>query len=447
MVKTKIAVLISGNGTNLQALIDAQRNGKLRHGIIELVISSNSIAYGLKRAENAGIKTAVITKKMAGSQRAFEEGIREELEKNGIELIVLAGFMQILSKAFTDAYPGRIINVHPSLIPAFCGKGCYGLKVHRKALEYGVKVTGATVHYVNEIPDGGRIILQKPVRVKKGDTPAVLQKRVMEEAEWQILPQAADMVSKRIMKEKTADMEAYEKERIDRLVEDNSYPGRGIVIGRTADGAKAVSAYFIMGRSENSRNRIFVREGEELFTRAFDESKLEDPALIIYAAIRRIADRLIVTNGDQTDTIYDTLKEGGSFEDALKKRSFEPDFPNMTPRISGMVQLGEDDFEYKLSIIKSATKDGTKTARYVFDYESEPGLGHFIHTYVCDGDPLPTFAGEPERVDIPDDIASFTERLWTSLDEDNRIALYVRYTDAVTGEYEDRLINRMEKQV
>ena len=174
MVKTKIAVLISGNGTNLQALIDAQKSGILKHGSIELVVSSSADAYGLKRAEAAGIATAVVTRKQTGSQRAFEEGIRAELEKRGIELIVLAGFMKILSKDFTDAYADRIINVHPSLIPAFCGKGCYGLKVHEQALAYGVKVTGATVHYVNEVPDGGRIILQKPVKVKTGDSPETL---------------------------------------------------------------------------------------------------------------------------------------------------------------------------------------------------------------------------------------------------------------------------------
>lgn len=442
MVKTKIAVLISGNGTNLQALIDAQKSGILKHGSIELVVSSSADAYGLKRAEAAGIATAVVTRKQTGSQRAFEEGIRAELEKRGIELIVLAGFMKILSKDFTDAYADRIINVHPSLIPAFCGKGCYGLKVHEQALAYGVKVTGATVHYVNEVPDGGRIILQKPVKAKKGDSPETLQKRVMEEAEWKILPKAADIVSKRIMKEKAADMEQYGKERIEELVEDNSYVGRGIVLGRTPDGQKAVSAYFIMGRSENSRNRIFAKDGDSLYTRPFDEAKVEDPSLIIYAALRQYENKLIVTNGDQTDTIYEHLEKGGTFEEALRTRQFEPDFPNMTPRISGMITFGEDDFEYKISILKSGNREGTKSGRYTFEYESDPGLGHFIHTYQQDGNPLPTFLGEPKRVDIPDDIDSFTEGLWEGLDGDNKISLYVRYTDIATGEYEDRLINK-----
>ena len=195
MVKTKIAVLISGNGTNLQALIDAQKDGVLRHGRIVLVLSSNSIAHGLKRAEDAGIETAVVTKKEAGSQEAFERGILEELESRDIDMIVLAGFMSILSADFVKRYDRRIINVHPSLIPAFCGKGCYGLKVHEMALDYGVKVTGATVHYVNEIPDGGQIILQKAVMIKKNDPPKILQKRVMAEAEWQILPQAVELIA------------------------------------------------------------------------------------------------------------------------------------------------------------------------------------------------------------------------------------------------------------
>lgn len=444
MVKTNIAVLISGGGTNLQALIDAQKVGKLRSGQIVVVISSSSDAYGLERAKAAGIDTAVITKKGSGSQAAFEDNIIRELRSRNVELIVLAGFMKILSADFTRAYRDRIINVHPSLIPSFCGKGCYGLKVHEMALKYGVKVTGATVHYVNEIPDGGRIISQRPVEVREGDTPEQLQRRVMEEAEWQILPEAAEKVAERIMKEKMTDMRQYDVNSIGKLIEDNSYVGRGIVLGRTEASGKAVSAYFIMGRSANSRNRVFVRNGDELKTQAYDESKVEDPSLIIYSAIRKYGNDLIVTNGDQTDTIYDHLAQGRTFEEALLTRRFEPDHPNMTPRISGMLTLGEDDFTYKLSILKSQDPEGRRCGRYTFCYESEPGLGHFIHTYECDGDPLPTFRGEPERVHVPDSIDSFTKELWDNLNADNRISLYVRYTDPATGEYEDRLINRNE---
>ena len=199
MLKARIAVLVSGGGTNLQALIDAQRNGIIKSGELSLVISNNPNAFALERAKAAGIESAVLTKKELGSQEAFEDAMIALLDAKGIDLIVLAGFMSILSEKFTRHFENRIINVHPSLIPSFCGKGFYGLKVHEAALEYGVLVTGATVHFVNEIPDGGKIILQKAVYIEKGDPPETLQKRVMEQAEWQILPQAAELVSANII--------------------------------------------------------------------------------------------------------------------------------------------------------------------------------------------------------------------------------------------------------
>lgn len=198
----KIAVFVSGGGTNLQALIDACNNGIIKSGKIELVVSSNPNAYALERASRADISTAVVSKKECASQEEFEARIKKLLTDNEIELIVLAGFMSILSENFTNDYPERIINVHPSLIPSFCGKGFYGLRVHEAALEYGVKVTGATVHFVNEIPDGGKIILQKSVVIKPNDTPKILQRRVMEQAEWKILPKAVELVSKKISKQK-----------------------------------------------------------------------------------------------------------------------------------------------------------------------------------------------------------------------------------------------------
>ena len=201
--KARIAVLVSGGGTNLQALIDAQNGGKLKHGEIVLVVSNKMDAYALTRASKAGIPNLTISKKELGSQEAFEETLLRVLAENEIDLIILAGFMSILTANFTKRYTDRIINVHPALIPSFCGKGYYGLKVHEEALKYGVKVTGATVHYVNEIPDGGKIIYQKAVKVKKGDTPQILQRRVMEEAEWKLLPKAAEKVSKRIVKERS----------------------------------------------------------------------------------------------------------------------------------------------------------------------------------------------------------------------------------------------------
>ena len=202
-MKTRIAVLVSGGGTNLQALIDAEKSGIIKSGEIVLVVSNNPDAYALKRAENAGIPSAVMTRKdCGGSREAFEEKLIATLEESGIEMIVLAGFMSILSERFIAKYRDRIINVHPSLIPSFCGEGFYGLKVHEAALGYGVKVTGATVHFVNEIPDGGRIILQKAVAIRKGDTPEVLQKRVMQQAEWKILPRACEMVAASLKKAK-----------------------------------------------------------------------------------------------------------------------------------------------------------------------------------------------------------------------------------------------------
>ena len=447
MLKTKIAVFVSGGGTNLQALLDAQAEGKLQDGQIVLVLSSNPGAYALQRAEKAGVSSVTVSRKDSASQAEFEAAISRELENAGIEMIVLAGFMSILSADFTARWDKRIINVHPSLIPSFCGKGYYGLRVHEAALRYGVKVTGATVHYVNEVPDGGQIILQKAVDILPGDTPEVLQRRVMEQAEWQLLPRAAQLVAKRIRDEKSkterkGQMDIYKINTPEELIQGNSYVGRGIVIGKTPDASKAVIAYFIMGRSENSRNRVFAEEDGVLYTRPFDESKVADPSLIIYAAMRSFDNKLIVTNGDQTDNIYNGLAAGKSFGQALESRQFEPDAPNLTPRISGMLNFDNNDFTYQMSILKSADPEGTACNRYLFSYPALPGLGHFIHTYVCDGSPIPTFQGEPERMAIPDDAEEFTRRLWNSLDENNRISLYVRTVDLKTGAVENRLINK-----
>ena len=237
-------------------------------------------------------------------------------------------------------------------------------------------------------------------------------------------------------------MNIYQINDIAELIRGNSYVGRGIVIGKTADGKKACSAYFIMGRSNNSRNRVFCERNDVLYTEPFDASKVEDPSLIIYAALRKFENKLIVTNGDQTDTVYEGLKKGISFREALNARAFEPDAPNLTPRISGMITFGNGDFTYEMSILKSADAEGSACNRYTFDYAALPGLGHFIHTYVCDGNPIPTFQGEPERVAIPDDIDAFTDALWNALDADNKISLYVRYTDLTSGKEENRLINK-----
>ena len=237
-------------------------------------------------------------------------------------------------------------------------------------------------------------------------------------------------------------MNIYEVPAIAERIEGNSYVGRGIVLGKTANGKKAAAAYFIMGRSNNSRNRIFTEKNGEVFTEPYDASKVEDPSLIIYAAIRTYENKLIVTNGNQTDTIYDGLAAGKSFSEALTSRQFEPDAPNLTPRISGMITFGEGDFTYEMSILKSADAEGTACNRYTFSYSALPGLGHFIHTYVCDGNPIPTFQGEPERVQIPDDIDAFTASIWNALDDNNKISLYVRYIDLATGAIENRMINK-----
>ena len=237
-------------------------------------------------------------------------------------------------------------------------------------------------------------------------------------------------------------MNIYEICPMGQRIKGNSYVGRGIVLGKTADGSKAAVAYFIMGRSENSRNRIFTERDGAVFTEPYDASKVEDPSLIIYAALRSRDNKLIVTNGDQTDTVYEGLAAGKDFKASLESREFEPDAPNLTPRISGMITFAQDDFTYEMSILKSADAEGTACNRYTFSYAALNGLGHFIHTYVCDGNPIPTFQGEPERVAIPDDIDAFTNDIWENLDENNRISLYTRYIDLKTGEQECRMINK-----
>ncbi|MDK2809021.1 MAG: cyclohydrolase [Clostridiales bacterium] len=227
------------------------------------------------------------------------------------------------------------------------------------------------------------------------------------------------------------------------MLKENSYPGRGIVIGRSQDGLHAVFAYFIMGRSENSRNRIFVEDKDGLRTQAFDPSKLTDPSLIIYSPVKVLGNKIIVTNGDQTDTIYELMDKQFTFEQALRTRTFEPDAPNYTPRISGILHLEENSFHYALSILKSNCGNPDSCQRNLFAYTNPiRGEGHFIHTYQCDGNPLPSFAGEPRKIFIGDNIDAFTNTVWTHLNEENKISLYVRYVNLKNGTYESRLINK-----
>lgn len=223
----------------------------------------------------------------------------------------------------------------------------------------------------------------------------------------------------------------------------NAYPGRGIVIGKTGDGKKAVAAYFIMGRSENSRNRVFVEDGQGIRTQAFDPAKLTDPSLIIYAPVRVLGNKTIVTNGDQTDTIYEGMDRQLTFEQSLRSREFEPDGPNYTPRISGVMHIEDGRYNYAMSILKSSNGNPESCCRFTYAYEKPlNGEGRFIHTYMHDGNPLPSFEGEPKRVEIPDDIETFTELLWNSLNEENKVSLFVRYIDIETGTCETRIVNK-----
>lgn len=230
---------------------------------------------------------------------------------------------------------------------------------------------------------------------------------------------------------------------LEKELKENSYPGRGIVIGRSADGKKAVTAYFIMGRSENSRNRVFAEDGEGIRTQAFDPSKLTDPSLIIYAPVRVLGNKTIVTNGDQTDTIYEGMDHQLTFEQSLRSREFEPDGPNYTPRISGIMHVENGGYSYAMSILKSNNGSPESCNRFTFAYENAaPGEGHFIHTYMHDGNPLPSFEGEPKLISIPDDMNAFTDMLWNSLNEDNKVSLFVRYIDIAAGTYETNIRNK-----
>lgn len=233
---------------------------------------------------------------------------------------------------------------------------------------------------------------------------------------------------------------------LEKELKSNAYPGRGIVLGKTEDGKKAVAAYFIMGRSENSRNRVFVEDGEGIRTQAFDPSKLTDPSLIIYAPVRVLGNKTIVTNGDQTDTIYEGMDRQMTFEQSLRSREFEPDGPNYTPRISGIMHMERGKYNYAMSILKSSDGNPESCSRYTFAYENPlAGEGHFIHTYMHDGNPLPSFEGEPKRVKISGDLDTFTKEVWDSLNEENKVSLFVRFIDLETGKYETRIVNKNVK--
>ena len=398
----QICVLVSGGGTNLQALMDAEKSGIIKNGKITCVISSKEGAYALERAKNAGIGTVVIPRKEYADSKSYSEAILAELNRQGADLVVLAGFMVILDECVTKAYPYRIINVHPALIPSFCGEGFYGLKVHEKALEYGVKVSGATIHFVNEKADAGAIILQGAVDVANDETPESLQKKIMENVEWKLLPKAVSLFCE------------------DRIS--------------------------IMGRSVNSRNRVFTETEDGIKTEAADPSKLSDPHLIIYSPVRVLGNKTIVTNGDQTDTIYELMDKQQTFEQSLRTREYEDDAPNYTPRISGIMHVENGAYNYAMSILKSADGNPDCCERFTYTY-TDPlnGVGHFIHTYMGDGNPLPSFEGEPKKVEIPNDIEEFTGKLWEALNEDNKVSLFVRYIDIASGKAVSKIVNKYSK--
>ncbi len=433
-MKVRIAVMVSGGGTNLQSLIDSTKNGVIKSGEIVVVISNVRTAYALERAQAAGIPSFYLSRKENGGTReGFESAVLKVFKEYNVDLIVLAGFLGILSEEFTARYPKRIINIHPALIPSFCGKGYYGLKVHRAALERGVKVTGATVHFVNEVPDGGEIIDQRAVMVHDGDTPKVLQRRVMEEAEWKILPEAVEKVSADILERRK------KVQSLPEILRSNSYPGRGIVLGRTLDGKSVRCLYFIMGRSENSRNRVFEYTDDGIKTEAFDPSKVSDPSLIIYNPVRFVGRRIIVTNGSQTDAIRDAIKNGSGFRETLKKQTFEPDAPNWTPRISG---YAKKNGSIELSIIKTDNGDPSCCCWNFYRYDTpRPGTGRFISTYKGDGEPLPSFDGDPVAVSLEGDFDEFAQSVWDALDPDNKVSLYAVDMDLKTGEKKERIFN------
>ncbi|MDE6182622.1 MAG: IMP cyclohydrolase [Eubacteriales bacterium] len=236
-------------------------------------------------------------------------------------------------------------------------------------------------------------------------------------------------------------MNGYEINDISKILKSTEYFGRGIIIGKTKDLKNAVVAYFISGRSENSKNRIFIKNNDDIIIKPFDEEKVEDPSLIIYSPIKKLGDKLIVTNGDQTDTIYEFIKNNKTFEEALKTRTFEPDYPNFTPRISGILNFDKNNFSYKMSILKSGDKEGTVCNSFTYCYESLEGIGHFIHTYNCDGNPIPSFTGEPKRIEIPNDIDEFTKLIWDNLSEKYKISLCVKYINLETKEQLTKILN------
>ncbi|WP_332448189.1 phosphoribosylglycinamide formyltransferase [Sphaerochaeta sp.] len=427
----RIAVLASGSGTNLQALLDAQRTGTLASGRIVLVASDNPSAFALERAKQAGVETLALDRRQLGKV-GFEKALLEVFDARRIDMIVLAGFLTILSEKVIARYRRRIINIHPSLIPSFCGKGYYGHYVHEAALKRGVKVSGATVHLVDEVADGGPILAQQAIAVQDDDTPDSLGRRILEQVEWKLLPRTVEAYAHKM---------EYEM-RLQTHLAAIRYPGRGILCGLNEKG-ECIVAYFITARSMHSKNRHLVEDGRSIRTEAIDPTLLVDPSLIIYRAFASFGSSLVVSNGDQTDTIIEGLSANKGLEEALASRTYEPDEPNYTARISALVQLGEK-FSYTLSILRRV--EGNCERAY-FPYEKpRAGEGRLIHTYQGDGTVLPTYSGEPVAIKFEGDASSIAREIWEALDPQYRVALAVKSINLKTKQEQLTIINAQQRR-
>ncbi len=410
----RIAVLVSGTGSNLEALLDAQKRGEITAGRIELVVADR-LCFALERAQQHRLEAVALDRRSLG-RKEFEVSLLACLRQHRIDLVVLAGFLAILSEQVIHCYRDRIINIHPSLIPSFCGKGYYGEHVHAAALMRGVKISGATVHLVDEVADGGPILAQEAIAVLDDDTPSSLGRRILEQVEWKLLPKTVAAYCLHMERNMNPTLK----------LASIRYPGRGIICGMNESG-KAIVAYFITARSTHSKNRCLVVEGEAVRTKAVDESLLLDPSLIIYRVMDRVGCDVVVANGDQSDTILDGLRQGTTMAESLRSRTFEPDEPNYTPRISGLYHLGEHP-AYQLSILRRSDDGGCD--RSCYSYQSlQKGKAHLIHTYEGDGNPLPSFRGEPKEVLLQGGAHSLADQLWNALDPDFRVAVCVKEFD------------------
>ncbi len=427
----RICALVSGSGTDLQAMLDKQQQGILKTGSIVLVASDKADAPALQRSLALGIASVGFDKKQLGKTR-FEEQLLALMQAHQIDLIVLAGFLTILSSSVIHAYENRMVNIHPSLIPSFCGKGYYGIRVHQAAIERGVKLSGATVHLVTEEADAGPILAQQALAVLENDTAESLGKRILETIEWELLPRTVEQYCQILEQNMN----------LKKTLQALRYPGRGIVCGMNDEG-HSIIAYFITARSTHSKNRQLLASGTTVRTDAIDPSLVKDPSLIIYRAMEQSGSKIVVSNGDQTDTILEGLEHNQDMSESLKTRTFEPDEPNYTSRISGVVDL-ENGGAYTLSILRRKKGD---CERSYFPYQNPiSGKGHLIHTYQKDAEPLPPFVGEPKQVTLKGSGSSLAKEIWESLDSEYKVALCVRETNLSTGSFELFLINAQQRR-